>query len=38
MAMSAEPEDEGFRGSTVATLSRPERRWWRQRHPRAGQI
>jgi hypothetical protein len=38
MAMSAEPEDEGFGGSSVATLSRPDRRWWWQRHPRAGHI
>jgi hypothetical protein len=37
MAMSAEPEGEDYRGSSVATLSRPGRRWWRQRHPRAEQ-
>jgi hypothetical protein len=38
MAMSAEPEREEFGGSSVATLSWPERRWWWQRHPRAGHI
>jgi len=38
MAMSAEPEGEEFRGSSVVTLSRPGRRWWWQRHPRAGHI
>jgi hypothetical protein len=37
MAMSAEPEGEEFRGSSVATLSPPGRRWWRQRHPPAEQ-
>jgi len=34
MARALEPDDE-FRGSSVATLSRPARRWWRLRHPRA---
>jgi hypothetical protein len=37
MALSAEPEDEEFGGSPVATLSRPDLRWRWQRHPRAGQ-
>jgi len=37
MAMSAEPEGEDYRGSSVATLSPPGRRWWRQRRPRAEQ-
>ena len=36
--LEAEPEGEEFRGSSVATLSRPGRRWWRPRHPRAGHI
>jgi len=37
MAQSAEQEDGDFRGSSVANLSRPDQRWWWQRHPRARQ-
>jgi len=35
MAQAAEPEPEEFRTSSVATLIRPARPWWRQRRPRA---
>jgi hypothetical protein len=36
MAQALEPEpDDEFRRSAVVTLSRPARRWWRLRHPRA---
>jgi hypothetical protein len=35
-ALSAEPEADGLRASSVATLTRTGRRWWWRRRPHAG--
>ncbi len=35
-AMSAEPEADGLRGGSVATLTQTGRRWWWRRRPHAG--